>query len=99
MDITKICIGMHTAQYVYDSMNKEQKDVFYYLIGWAVNNNNVPFLVLNYRNGDESRSKSHRKWPVFKTFNDDQKKLTSMIIDNVLKGKEIENGIKRWIEN
>lgn len=99
MDMTKIYVGMRTAQDVYDSMNKEQKATLYYLVGWAVNNNNIPFLVLNYKQGDESESHKHRKWPVFRTFNDDQKKLTSMIIDNALKGKEIEDGIKRWITN
>lgn len=76
-----------TYQDVFDTLNEEQKETFYYLVDWAINNNNVPFLVRNYRNGDESQSYHHRKWSVFKTFNDNQKKLTSLIIDEVLEEK------------
>lgn len=85
MSVPNNVIGIKTCQDVYDSLTEEQKETLYYLVGWAVDNNNVPFLVLNYRQGDETKSRLHRYWPIFRTFNDDQKKLTSILVNEVLK--------------
>lgn len=74
-----------TAQDIFDTLTDEQKETFYYLVGWAVNNNNTPFLVCNYNKGDETESCHHRKWPIFKTFNEQQKKLVSLVVAEVLK--------------
>lgn len=72
---------------VFDTMNDEQKQTSYSLIMFALDNGIKPYLILNYDNGDESRSHTHILWPVFKTFNELQKKAVSLMIDCALKGE------------
>jgi hypothetical protein len=75
------------AYEVIGTLTEDQKRVAYYLIGFAINNNIKPYLICNYDNGNETKSYTHRMWPIFKTFTNEQKDAVSYMVDKVLKGR------------